>query len=445
MKKLPLLLALVFSPSLYAATDLLQMYREALTEDATFQAARSAQVAGQEKLPQGRALFMPSVNLSANSTYNITDTQPQGASLFPGGTKKYNTNGYTITLSQPLYHAQNFAQYAQAKSGVKQADAQFYAAQQDLIVRVAQAYFDVLLAQYDVTLAQAQNESISEQLAQAKRNFEVGTSTITDTHDAQARFDLTAAQEIAARNELEIKQNALEQIIGHPPGELVSVKGEVPLQAPEPASMEGWVEKALAQNPEVHIAQAAFEIAGEEVRNARGGHLPALDLVATYGDNNSTGGNFGAYNQTNKTVGVQLNLPLFQGGATSSKVREAVANREKARQELDVSRRKVAQQTRQAYLGVTSGIAQVKALQQAVISTQSSLDSTNLGLEVGVRTSVDLLNARQQLFSARRDLAQALDNYIMSQLKLGAAVGTLNEADVSKVNAWLNQAAKPVN
>ena len=445
MKKLSLLMALAFSPSLYAATDLLQMYREALTQDATFQAARSAQIAGQEKLPQGRALFMPSVNLSANSTYNDTDTQVQGASIFPSGTKRYNTNGYTVTLNQPLYHAQSYAQYAQAKSGVKQVDAQFSAAQQDLIVRVAQAYFDVLLAQYNVTLAQAQKESISEQLAQAKRNFEVGTSTITDTHDAQARFDLTTAQEIVAQNELEIKQNALEQIIGHPPGELVTVKGEVPLQAPQPASMEAWVEKALAQNPEVHIAQAAFEIAGEEVRNARGGHLPTLDLVATYGDNNSTGGNFGAYNQNNKTVGVQLNLPIFQGGATSSKVREAVANQEKARQELDVVRRKVAQQARQAYLGVTSGIAQVKALQQAVISNQSSLDSTQLGLEVGVRTSVDLLNARQQLFSARRDLAQALDNYIMSQLNLGAAVGTLNETDVSKVNAWLNQAAKPLN
>lgn len=443
MKKLPLLVALAFSPPLYAATNLLQMYKEALTQDATFQAARSAQIAGQEKLPQGRALFMPSVNLSANTTYNDVNSRYRGASIFPSGTQKYNANGYTVTLNQPLYHAQNYAQYAQAKSGVEQVDAQFAAAQQDLIVRVAQAYFDVLLAQYSVTLAQAQKESISEQLAQAKRNFEVGTSTITDTHDAQARFDLTSAQEIAAQNDLEIKQNALEQIIGHPPGELVTVKGEVPLNAPEPASMNAWVEKALAQNPEVQIAQAAFEIASAEVRNARGGHLPTLDLVATYGDNSASGGNFGGFDQTSKTIGVQLNLPLFQGGAISSKVRQAVANQEKAQQELDVVRRKVAQQARQAYLGVTSGIAQVKALQQAVISNQSSLDSTQLGLEVGVRTSVDLLNARQQLFSARRDLAQALYGYIMAQLQLGAAAGTLNEADVNKVNAWLDQTAKP--
>jgi outer membrane protein len=207
--------------------------------------------------------------------------------------------------------------------------------------------------------------------------------------------------------------------------------------------MDAWVEKALAQNPDVKIAQAALEIAGEEVRKARGGHMPTLDLVASYGQNNQSGSL--GYDQTAKTVGVQLNLPLFQGGATNSKVREAVANQEKARQELDATRRRVTQQARQAYLGVTSGIAQVKALQQAVISNQSSLDSTKLGLEVGVRTSVDQLNARQQLFSARRDLAQALYSYIMAQLKLGAAVGTLNEADVHKVNTWLNQAAKPVN
>ena len=442
MKKLPLLMAMAFSPAVYAATDLLQVYQQALTSDATFQAARSTQVAGQEQLPQARALLLPSINLSGNAALNDVDTQYHGPSIFPNGVSKYTSKGYTVILDQPLYHPQNYAQYAQAKYGVEQVDAQFSAAQQDLIIRVAQAYFDVLLAQYSVTLAGAQKESISEQLAQAKRNFEVGTSTITDTHDAQARYDLTVAQEIAIQNDLENKQNALEQIIGHRAGELVTVKGEVPLQAPMPTNIDAWVEKALAQNPDVKIAQAALEIAGEEVRRARGGHLPALDLVASYGDN-SQSGSLG-YDQTAKTVGVQLNLPIFAGGATSSKVREAVANQERARQELDATRRRVTQQARQAYLGVTSGIAQVKALQQAVISNQSSLASTKLGLEVGVRTSVDELNARQQLFSARRDLAQALYNYIMAQLRLGAAVGNLNEADVTKVNTWLNlAAAKP--
>ena len=441
MKKISLLVALSFSPQLFAATDLLQVYREALTQDATFQAAKSAQIAGEEKLTQGRALLLPSINLSANTTHNETDTQTRGSSILNSGVRKYNSHGYSVSLNQPLYRPQNYATYAQAKSTVAQTNAQYAIAQQDLAIRVAQAYFDVLLAQYNVTLAQAQQESIGEQLAQAKRNFEVGTSTITDTHDAQARFDLTIAQEIAAQNELEIKRRSLQQIINRQPDELVTVKGEVPLVSPEPNSMDAWVEKALAQNPETKIAQAAFDIASEEVRKARGGHLPTLDLVATYGD--TTQGGSSGFDQNAKTIGLQMNLPLFVGGATSSKVREAVANQEKARHELNQVQRKVALQARSAYLGVTSGIAQVKALQQAVISNQSSLDSTKLGLEVGVRTSVDLLNARQLLFSARRDLAQALYGYIVSRLKLEASAGDLNDADVSQVNGWLNQAAKP--
>lgn len=442
MKQLPLLLALLWTPTLFAASDLLQVYQEALTQDPSLQSAQSAQIAGQEALPQGRALLLPSVSLSANSQYNDIDTQFRSASVFASARRKYNSNGYSVNLSQPLFRAQNFAQYAQAKFSVEQSDALYAAAKQDLIIRVSQGYFDVLLAQYNVTLAQAQKEAIGEQLAQAKRNFEVGTATITDTHDAQARYDLTVAQEIAAQNDLEIRQNALLQIIGRQPGELVTVRGDVPLVAPEPSSMQAWVEKAVQNNAEMLIARATLQIANEELNKARGGHLPTLDLVASYGESAVGGGTAGGSDQTSRVVGLQLSLPLFQGGATSSAVRQAVANQEKARQDLEVTQRRIAQTARQSYLGVTSGIAQVKALQQAVISNQSAFDSTKLGLEVGVRTSVDLLNARQQLFSARRDLAQALYNYILSRLRLSASGGVLSVADVQQVNAWLNQASK---
>lgn len=429
-------------PAVWAASDLMQVYQQALTQDATFQAARAARDAGQEKLPQGRALLLPSVGVSANTTYNDVDTEYKNAGGLPvpSGTRKYNSNGYTVTLSQPIYRKQNFAQYEQAKSAVAQADAQFVTAQQDLVLRVAQAYFDELLAQNNLGLAQAQKESIAEQLAQAKRSFEVGTATITDTHDAQARYDLVVAQEIAARNDLEVKQRALEQITGRPMGELAPTRADVPLLAPE-GSMDSWVEKALAGSAVVQAQRAALEAANQQVEIARGGHYPTLDAVASYADSTAGNGTFGGFDQTNATIGLQLNIPLYQGGGTQSRVREALAYREKARQELEATTRSVTQQTRQAYLGVTSGIAQVKALQQAVISNQSSLDSTKLGLEVGVRTSVDLLNARQQLFAARRDLAQALYNYILSRLKLDAAVGGLTEADVAQVNGWLARAA----
>ena len=436
---LALTVAAVFSPIAWGASDFMQLYQEAVQRDASFLAAKSAQIAGQEAVPQARAGLLPSLGLSGASTYNHTDTQYHYPSFFPNGTNNYRSDGYTLTLTQPIFRGQNYAQYAQAQATVKQVDAQYLIAQQDLILRLAHAYFDVLLAQYNVTLAGTQKDSIAEQLAQAKRNFEVGTATITDTHDAQARYDLTAAQEIAAQNDLDIKQTALEQIIGHTPGELVSVKSEVPLLAPQPANIDAWVEKSLAQNPQIQIAQAAFDIAGEELRKQRAGHLPTVDFVATYGDNKQSG--TWGYDQKAATAGVQLNVPLYQGGYVSSKVREAVANQEKARQNLDLARRQVSQQARQAYLGVTSGIAQVKALQQAVVSAQSSLDSTKLGLEVGVRTSVDLLNARQQLFSARRDLAQALYAYILSQLRLISAVGTLGDSDVTRVNSWLSLAS----
>ena len=443
MKKIPLLLALIWSPTLFAATDLLQVYQEALTQDPSLQSAKSAQLAGQEALPQGRALLLPAVSLSANTQYNDIDTQFRSSSVFASARRKYNSNGFSVNLSQPLYRPQNFAQYAQAKFSVEQSNALYAAARQDLIIRVSQAYFDVLLSKYNVTLAQSQKEAIGEQLAQAKRNFEVGTSTITDTHDAQARYDLTISQEIVAQNDLEIRQNALLQIIGRLPGELVAVRNEVPLIAPEPNSMEAWVEKALQNNAEVVIARAALQIANEEVSKARGGHLPTLDLVASYGESGVGGGTAGGSDQTSRIIGLQLNLPLYQGGATSSKVTQAVANQEKARQDLEVTQRRIAQAARQSYLGVTSGIAQVKALQQAVISNQSAFDSTKLGLEVGVRTSVDLLNSRQQLFSARRDLAQALYSYILARLSLSASGGVLSVADVQQVNAWLHTTAKP--
>ena len=437
MKKLHLCLLAAFSSASHAA-NLMETYTEAQQQDAVFASARAAFQAGQEKLPQGRSLLLPTVSLSANTTYNDVDTQYRGASIFSGGKRSYNTNGYTVSLSQPVYRKQNFAQYEQAKSQVTQAGAQFAVAQQDLILRVAQAYFDVLLAQDNVALSGAQKSAIGEQLAQAKRNFEVGTSTITDTHEAQARYDLVVSQEIAAQNDLEIKRRQLEQITGKTPGELAVINGKLPLTPPEPDSMDKWVEMTQGQSLQLQIQRAALEIADQEVERNRGGHYPTLDLVASYGDNSASGSSQGVGSDTkSRAIGLQLALPLFQGGAVNSKVREALANQEKARQDMEQANRQAALQARQAFLGVTSGAAQVRALEQALVSNQSSLDSTKLGMEVGVRTGVDVLNAQQQLYSARRDLSQARYNYILSRLKLKAAAGALSEADLAQTNSWL--------
>lgn len=420
--------------------DLLSLYRQARDSDAAYASARAAWTAGQEKLPQGRAGLLPAISLSAFTQYNDREFRFRAPGI-PPSNADFNSNSLSLSLSQPLYRRQNWVAYEQAKTQVLQADAQFALAAQDLILRIAQAYFDVLLAQDTVAFAGAQKSAIGEQLAQAKRNFEVGTATITDQHDAQARYDLTVAQEIAALNDLEVRRRQLAQIIGRSAPVIVSLGPKLPLALPEPNQIERWVEQATASNIQVVISEAAMTFARQEVERNRGGHHPTLDAFATYSDSAAGSGPQGGpgNDSTSKIIGLQLALPIYQGGATASRVREALANEEKARQDLENARRSAELAARQGFLGVTSGVAQVNALQAALVSSQSSLDSTRLGLEVGVRTQVDVLNAQQQLFSTRRDLAQARYNYILSLLRLKAAVGTLTEEDIARVNSWLER------
>jgi len=437
-KSQQLFLATLLGVSNWAqAADLLETYRAAQANDPVFAAARASQQAGQEKLPQGRSLLLPNISLSANSTFNDQTTQYRGATLFPSGNQRYNSHGYGVNLTQPLFRQQNWLAYTEAELQVAQTDAQFKIAEQDLVLRVAQGYFDVLIAQDSVKLADAQKTAISEQLEQAKRNFEVGSATITDTREAQARYDLTSAQEIAAQNDLEIKRRTLQQLINAMPKDLKQLGKEFKLEAPQPADMEKWVDDAQLNSPQLAVAQAGAELAEKEVARNRGGHYPTVDLVASYSQNHANGGLGMGSDNTNKSAGVQLNLPLFQGGLVNSKWREAEANRDRAKQELENARRSVALQTRQAYLGVVSGIAQVMALKQALISSESVLAASKTGQEVGVRTNLDVLNAQQQLYATRRDLYQAEYNYLISQLRLKAAVGSLGEESLTKVNQAL--------
>jgi len=411
------------------ATDLLEIYHAAQSQDAVFAAARAAQQAGQEKLTQGRSLLLPSVNLTANTTYNDINA--------PYGAKKFNNHGYGVSVVQPLFREQNWAAYNESELQVAISEAQFKLAEQDVILRSAQTYFDVLIAQDTVQLTAAQKSAIAQQLEQAKRNFEVGTATITDTHEAQARYDLIVAQELVAANNLEVKQRTLQQLINGNVGELNVLGAAFKMETPAPADAQKWVADAQQGNYQVVLSQAAYQLAEQEVARNRGGHLPTLDAVGSYSKN--TGCTFTICGDTrNTSVGLQFNMPLFQGGATQSKWREAEANLEKAKQELENTRRNVELQTRQAYLGVVSGIAQVQALQQALKSSQSLLEASKLGQEVGVRTSLDVLNAQQQLFSTRRDLYQAQYNYLVSHLRLKAAAGNLADADLDRVNQALH-------
>ncbi|MES2071510.1 MAG: TolC family outer membrane protein [Pseudomonadota bacterium] len=421
------------------ATDLLQIYKDALLNDAQYGSARASLAAGQEKPVQGRALILPTIAITGSDTRSRNDIS---SDAFPGSLSYTGTtNVYALTLSQPLFRWANWQQYEQGKLALIVSEAQFAQAQQDLILRVGQAYFDVLGAQDTVTTLQAQKVAISEQLASAKRNFEVGTSTITDTHEAQSRYDITLAQEYAGLSDLQIKQAALQQIIGKEAGELALLKKGIKLSAPQPERINEWVESAEKQNYNVVASQVNVEIAQRDIKRNRAGHYPTLDLVASSGRNSAGGAPVTAAGGNNvvksNAIGVQWSIPLFSGFGVDSRVRESIALEDKARNDLEFARRTAAQGARQSYFGVSSGLAQVKAFEAGEISSQSALDSNKLGYQVGVRINIDVLNAQQQLYTTQRDLAKARYDTIMNGLRLKAAAGTLKEEDLAEVNGLL--------
>jgi outer membrane protein len=435
---LPLGVLLTAAPA--GAADLLQTYRDALASDASYASARATRDAGLESLPQGLAQVLPTLGATAFTQYNNIDISFGGPAP-SNSTRQGNSNGFTVTLTQPLFNWQSIQVYKEAGYRAAQAEATFGQATQDLIVRVAQAYFDVLASQDGLAFIQAQKIAISEQLAQAKRNFEVGTATITDTHEAQARFDLATSQEITSQSDLEIKKRALQQIIGKYPERLEPLKPSIELNSPSPDAMEEWANAAASQGYPVRAQEAALEIAVREIERARSGHLPTLNLVGSSGSSSSsvsaTAVNNTPSDSTTRIIGLQLALPLYSGGNVSSLVRQAVANREKAQQDLESSRRAAALSAQQAYLGVTNGRAQVKALEAALVSTRSALESNKLGYEVGVRINIDVLNAQQQVFSTLRDLSRARYDTILNGLRLKAAAGSLGESEIEEINRLL--------
>ncbi len=412
------------------ALDLLQAYRDAQAYDSQFASARATREASLEKSVQGRAGLLPQVGING-SVSRIEGHSSQPADI------SYTSNTLQLQLQQPLYRPSNLAIYEQSKLQVAASETQYEQARADLTLRVAQAYFDVLTSQDALVFIRAQKVAITEQLESAKRNFEVGTATITDTHEAQARFDLAAAQEIAALNDLEVKRNLLAQITGKLPGELTGLRSDVRLSPPEPPQIRQWVESAEAGNFAV-IAQAFIaESAKLDIERSRSGHKPTLDAVASYGQNKGLA--FAPQlTITTASIGVQLNLPVYSGGSTSSLIRQAMSSEEKARADLETARRNAAQAARTAFLGVQNGLSQVKALEAAETSSKSALESNLLGYQVGVRINIDVLNAQQQLYSTRRDLAKARYETLVNGLRLKAAVGTLGEADLAELDSLLD-------
>jgi outer membrane protein len=433
------LLASAFSLNAQAA-DLIQVYQQALANDAIYASARAAAAAGRERITQGRAGLLPTVGVSGDITKTNADfTNWDNNPLLRSGSN-LRTNDIQVTLQQPLFRWDRWETYQQSKLQQAISEAQFAQAQQDLITRVSQAYFDVLAAQDTLESTRAQKAATTEQLASAKRNFEVGTQTITDTHEAQAAYDLVVSQEIAAVNDLETKKTALQAIIGTPPAALATLRTGVNLTAPQPANVDQWVSAAENQNYAVTVAQLQLESAKRDISKNRAGHYPTVDLVASSARRDVNGQLAGMSGKTNNnSIGIQYSIPIFSGFAVTSKVRESIALEDKARNDLEANRRNAALVARQSFLGVNSGLAQVKALEAAEVSSNSSLESNKLGYQVGVRINIDVLNAQRQLYQTRTQLALARYNTILAGLKLKAAAGSLREEDLQPINALLQQ------
>jgi len=418
-----------------SARDLAEIYELAVRHDPEFRAARAGKMADVEVKSQAIAALLPQLSASANKTKTSADT------TVPAGTSSnsYDSQGYSLSLSQTLYNQDSFSRLSQASSLEAKAEADFRSTQQKLIIRVAERYFDVLGAQDSLDFTRAEKKAIAQQLEQIKQRFNVGLTAITDVHEAQARYDQSVAQDIAAENQLAVSQETLREITGQASGPLSTLSEGSPLIQPTPADIRQWVKTALANNLELIAASHSREAASAEMTRARSGHLPTLDLVAehSYLDSDFNFSAGGAYEQEQNQISLQLKLPIFSGGTTSSKTREAYYRHVQSKENYEKTRRSTERQARSSYLSVLANISQVKALRQALASSETALKATAAGFRVGTRTTVDVLDSQRELYRAKRDYALARYEYILESLRLKQAAGILSEGDVKHVNGFM--------
>ena len=418
-------------------TDLMEIYGYALDSDPQYRQVAATKRAVMEQRPQALAQLLPSLSFSANAFTNEQEIDSIFNPIGQEGKVTFGSHGYSLDLTQPLFRGDRIIQYLQSDNLIKQADAELIAAEQDLIIRSTTAYFEVLAAYDNLGFAEAEKKSLSRQLDQATQRFDVGLTAITDVQEARAGFDRAFAAEIEARNNVDNAQESLREITGAYFSDLANLGESMPLLSPQPEEIETWTDAALEQNLNVLAAQHAVDSARREIKRQQAGHLPTLDMVARH-SMDETGGRFGSVESTTSSVGVQLNVPLFQGGYVNSRVRETHERLNAELERLEQARRNAQRLTRQAYLGVISGISRVKALKQAVVSSETALQATEAGFEVGTRTAVDVVAAERATSQARRDYARARYDYLLDTLRLKQASGSLSVEDLSQVNHWLN-------
>lgn len=437
--KLTFTLMLILSNSLAQAVDLKQVFKDALDNDPKYKATLAENNALIETKSIARSLVLPNLTISSNIANNVIDSTVVGSKT----TDKFQSNGYTLSLSQTIYNHDFFTQLSQADDSVAIANANIVGAKQELILRVATNYYNILGALDSLNFAVAEKKAIKQKLLQTKQRFDVGLTAITDVHEAQSRYDQSVASEINAKNLLAINKEKLREITTTLYPKLERLKEKTPLLRPEPANVDRWIKTALEKNITLFTATKNMEISRQEISRVQSGHYPTLDLIATknYFDNTKriTDFNTGSFGliRDSTSISLQVKLALYEGGRTSSKIQKARYQFQQARLLCELQRRQIERETRTSYLTVIADISQVKALKQARASSNIALKATQAGFEVGTRTAVDVLNSQRELFKAQRDYAKSRYEYILETLRLRLAAGTLRESDITSVNAWL--------
>jgi protease secretion system outer membrane protein len=431
--------SLAFAAASAWSVDLTEAYRLAFERDSTVRASRAASEAGREKLPQARAQFMPNISASSSRFRNdLNSTQPNFLGQTTSSESFYQSRNDTITLRQPIFRKALMANYRQAEALVAEANASQEKDEQALVMRVTQAYFEALQAEEQMRLIETTKAAYSGQVEAATKAFKAGIATRTDIEDAQSRYDMSVAQELEAKQSIEITRRQLQVLIAQPPGKLapLDVK-KLSLSNPLPNDIEAWTLLAEAASPEIMLAKAQVEVARQEVEKAKAGHYPTLDAVAQASRSSSENVTNVNSRYIQKQIGLQLTVPIFQGGYVNSQEREALANLEQANDKLEELRRDLGVRVHKEFHGVSDGVLKVRALEQAVRSTEQLVQSSRRSFEAGSRTRIDILNAEQQASSARRDLSQARLAYMLSRVRLKALSGGLRAENVDEMNAWL--------
>ena len=424
----------VLSSSMSRANDLIEVFESALISDPQLLAEAASQRAVSELDSQATARFLPQISISANNG----KVRRRSSAMTFGGNNEYNSHGYILSLTQPIYRLDSIIKSTQAQIAIEASQANYMIAEQDFLIRVAEQYFNFLARQDEVGFSAAKKEANTKQLEQVQLRFDLGLATITDLSESQAGLDLESADLMLAINALGNSKEHLRETSGLYWDRLAPLQNEIPLVKPEPEDIEEWVKAALVKNPSLRVARKLKEDAEQVISLERSGHFPSLDIVGEKSYTSQSDSNFGGSTKVHQdALSLRFNLPLFEGGNVLSKTREARHRMDQAMQNEEKQRRLVIRKSREAYNGVVSGISRVKALRQALISGKQALVSTEAGYEVGTRTTVDVLNVRRDFFKAKIDYSSSLYDYILSSLRLKQSAGSLSRNDLVLVNRWL--------